>query len=56
MRNRRAPRTEPCGTPDLMGFHDEVAPFKTIFAFYWKDHFSEVIIDWNGLCMIAIYK
>ena len=50
MRNRSGPRTEPCGTPDFIGFHDEVAPFKLLFAFCSiltalkevRNHFSSI--------------
>ena len=33
IRNKSRPRTEPWGTPDFIGFHIDVTPFKTTLCF-----------------------
>jgi hypothetical protein len=36
IRKRRGPRTEPRGTPDIIGFHEEVTPFKITLYFLFE--------------------
>ena len=35
-RNRRGPSIDPCGTPDIIGFNEEVTPFRITFCFLLK--------------------
>ena len=36
IKNGRGPRTEPWGTPDLIGFHEDFTPFITTLCFLLK--------------------
>ena len=46
IKNNRGPRTEPCGTPQEMGYKSEDSPLKYTYCFlplrYDWNHFKEV--------------